>query len=156
MSKLADTAIKVYSLLIACYPMRFRVEFGKEMQEVFATAITEQHPINEHIWQLLWLEIREWPGSVLQEHLRDWRRKMTRGIGSSENMPFVGIDWFAALLIFLLPPIALLLTLLTKNEQSGLGIPFVLLFLGSLLVALIIAVIRKLPRWFPPFPPRNG
>jgi hypothetical protein len=55
-----------YRLLLAFYPSGFRAEFAEEMQDVFATALTEvQQPGGERPWRLFWREIRGWPGSVL-------------------------------------------------------------------------------------------
>lgn len=60
---------RVYRILLAAYPSKFRAEFGQEMQDVFETALTEaQRPGGEQLWQLVWREIRDWPGAVWQEH----------------------------------------------------------------------------------------
>lgn len=77
MSDWVHLITRVYRVLLALYPSGFRAEFGEEMQDVFATALTEvQHPGGEQPWRLFWREIRDWPGPVLHEHLRARRRKM--------------------------------------------------------------------------------
>lgn len=77
MSDWVPAILRVYRLLLACYPPGYRAEFGGEMLEVFATALKEAHHAEEERpWRLCWREIRHWPGSVLVEHLRERRVKM--------------------------------------------------------------------------------
>jgi hypothetical protein len=59
------------------------------MQDIFATELTTiQLQGWGQLWQLLWREIRDWPGVVLQEHLRVWRLAMTQKSDFSRK-PFV-------------------------------------------------------------------
>jgi hypothetical protein len=111
------------------------------MQDVFATALTEvQHP-----WRLFWREIRDWPGSVLQEHLRARREKMPAN-GFIEEKPLLRSELLAAMILFLLP-------LFSIFAATGISLPqwmdyFVLiLFWGALLFAVGLAIIKRLPRW---------
>ncbi len=134
---------RVYRFLLAFYPSGFRAEFGEEMQDVFTTALTEvQYP---QPWRLFWREIRDWPGSVLQEHLRVRRRKMPSN-GFIEEKPLPRSELLAAMIIFLLP-------LLSIFAITGINLPqwmdyFVLiLFWGAILFALGLAIIKRLPRW---------
>jgi hypothetical protein len=135
---------------LAFYPSAFQAEFGDEMQDVFATALTEaRHRGGEQLWRLLWQEIRGWPGSVLQEHLRVRRREMASN-GFVEEKPLPRIELLAALVIFLLP---LFVPLLGILAATGSGLPrwvndaSLLLFLGAVLGALGLAVVKGLPRW---------
>ena len=95
--------MRLYRVLLAFYPSEFRVTFGEEMQDGFQSALTEtQNPGGEQPWQLFWREFRDWPGSVLQEHLRV-RRKQMASIGFTEEKPPVRAELLAAMIIFLLP-----------------------------------------------------
>ena len=66
-----------------------------------------------------------------------------------EPKPLSGIDWLAALVIFILP----LIGSAFQKIAIGFGLPnwtgFVLLFifLGSMIFAIVLAVTRGLPRW---------
>jgi hypothetical protein len=151
MNRIEHLAMRIHRLLIACYPTKFRAKFGKEMQVVFKSNLTEHHSIKRQPWRLIWEEIRDWPGLVIGEHLREWKVKMSEHTGFIENKPLERIDWLAALAIFLIPPFVTLLTMIINNSQQWLGIVVLLLFLVSILAALIIAVIRKLPRWLLPY-----
>ena len=94
---------RVYRVLLAFYPSEFRAEFGEEMQDVFATALTQvQPPGGEQPWRLFWREIRDWPGSVLQEHLRARRKEMASD-RFMEEKPLPRIELLAAMIVFLLP-----------------------------------------------------
>lgn len=140
-------ALKVYRVLLAFYPSEFRAEFGQEMQDVLATALTKaQTAGGEPPWRLLWREMCDWPGSVLQEHLRARRCEMvSRGFAEKEPVPRV--ELLAALILFLLPLFSILATIGTSWHQwiwRGVGI---MLFGGAVFVALGFAVVKGLPRW---------
>ena len=138
---------KVYRALVAFYPSRFRVEFGDEMQEVFVTALTENHyQEGRQLWQFLWREIRDWPGSVLQEHLRERKREMPSN-GFGEEKPLSRRETLAAMVIFVLPLIFIIATITTGILPKW-AVDFMLfLFWGVLLFLLGFAIIKGLPRW---------
>jgi len=138
---------RIYRLLLALYPSQFRAEFGQEMQDVFATALTEvQHRGGEQSWRLFWREIRAWPGSVLREHLRERKTKMLSS-KFDEEKPLSRSELLAAMIVFLLP------LLFGIFEANAIRLPQwmtpleLVLFLGPMLFALGLAVIKGLPRW---------
>jgi hypothetical protein len=135
---------------LAFYPSEFRAEFDEEMQDVFATALTEgQHRGGERSWRLFWREIRGWPGSVLREHLRTRRREMASN-GFVEEKPLPRIELLAALIVFLLPLLIPLFGILAATGSSlprWVDISVLVLFLGAVLFALGLALIKGLPRW---------
>jgi hypothetical protein len=141
---------RLHRILLAFYPSGFRTEFGEEMQDVFAAALTEaRHPGGEQAWRLFWREIRGWPGSVLREHLRGRRGEMVSN-GFVKEKPLPRIELLAALIIFLLP---LLMSLFGTLAATGNSLPrwvdnsVLVLFLGAVLFALGLAIIKGLPRW---------
>ena len=150
MSGWARLATKLYRLLLACYPAAFRVEFGVEMQDVFATALAEaQHSGKERPWQLFWREIRNWPGSVLQEHLRARRSKMFSNKVMDEK-PLTRKELLAAMIFFILPLFSILAVTDTNSPQWKDYILLVL-FWGSIIFAIGLAIARSVPRWSLPY-----
>ena len=140
---------KFYRLLLAFYPAEFRAEFGAEMEDVFTIALTHvQQSDDERFWQLVWREIRDWPGTVLQAHLRVRRRKMASN-GFVEEKPLQRRELLAALLIFLLPLVGPLVS--GGNRPEWLEILPYMLFWGALLFGLGLAVMKRLPRWSLPY-----
>ena len=150
MSIWARLSTRFYHALLTLYPSEFRAEFGDEMQDVFATALTEaQRRGGQLPWRLFWCEIRGWPGSVLREHLRARRREMASN-GFVEEKPLLRIELLAALIIFLLP---LLWPLFGTLAATGNSLPrwvdttVLVLLLGAVLSALGLAIVKGLPRW---------
>jgi hypothetical protein len=150
-SSWARLATKLYRLLLTCYPAVFRAEFGDEMQDNFQSALIEtQHRGGELVWQLFWRELRDWPGAVLQEHLRARRNKITK------FAPLKTGEVLAALTIFLIPSLATLLleilgATMSDRMPEWAGPFLVIIFLGSLIVPLVLAIIRGFPRWSSPY-----
>ena len=143
--------IRVYRVLLACYPSGFRAEHGEEMQDVLASALAEaQRPGGQWPWGLFWREIRDWPGSVLQQHLRGRRKREMAANGLTEEKPPTRIELLAASIIFLLPFLTVLFGLLAA---AGVSLPAVLdhvviaLFLGAVLLSLGLAIVKGMPRW---------
>ena len=150
MSGWARLATKLYRLLLACYPAEFRAEFGVEMQDVFATALAEtQHSGKERPWQLFWREIRNWPGSVLQEHLRTRRSKMFSNKVMDEK-PLTRSELLAAMIFFLLPLFSILAVNDTNSPQL-MDYILLVLFWGCIIFAVGLAIARSVPRWSLPY-----
>ncbi|HSR32814.1 MAG TPA: hypothetical protein VLY63_19805 [Anaerolineae bacterium] len=150
MSVWAHLTTRVYRVLLAFYPSGFRAEFDEEMQDVFATALTEaQRRGGERPWRLFWCEIRGWPGSVLREHLRARRREMASN-GLVKEKPLLRIELLAALIIFLLPLLWPLFGILAATGNSlprWVDTTVLVLLLGVVLSALGLAIVKGLPRW---------
>ena len=150
MSVWAHLTTRVYRVLLAFYPSGFQAEFGDEMQDVFATALTEaQRRGGELPWRLFWWEIRGWPGSVLREHLRARRREMASN-GLVKEKPLLRIELLAALIIFLLPLLWPLFGILAATGNSlprWVDTTVLVLLLGVVLSALGLAIVKGLPRW---------
>ena len=65
-----------YSHLLTLYPPAFRSEFGEEMQEAFADAMTDAAQRGTvSLMRLIAHELVEWPGALLREHWGDLRRR---------------------------------------------------------------------------------
>lgn len=137
---------KFFRLLIACYPKEFRTEFGTEMQAVFAASIAEaQHSGKDHFWKLIWREIRCWPGSALREHLQARRKNMASNYDLMDEKPLPVYELLAALVLFLIPLFGVMLT--GSIFPHWINIILVIGFWGSALYAMVLAVIKGLPRW---------
>lgn len=63
----------LYEVLLRLYPARFRAEFGDEMRATFAQVIQEQTG-SSRVFHIL-IELRDFPISVLREHIAERRRK---------------------------------------------------------------------------------
>ena len=144
----------LYSQSLFLYPSRFRKEFSNEMEMVFRTAVSSAA---ENGWQSLilyfWREFRDWPISIFRVHLQSRRMKMTE---SSDPFPSKPSELLAALTIFLIPALAALLSkivgeLIVDNVPQWVGSSLAIIFLGSLIIPLILAIIRGFPHWSPPY-----
>lgn len=63
------------SRLLACYPAPFQAEFAAEMNIVFRLSLQEACAQGRWaIAALIGRELRDWPGSLVREHLRQRRR----------------------------------------------------------------------------------
>ena len=64
---------RVYRVLLVFYPSGFRAEFGEEMQDLFATALTEaQYPGAEQPWRLFWGAVLFALGLAIIKELPRW------------------------------------------------------------------------------------
>jgi hypothetical protein len=136
--------------MLTCYPAEFRAEFGPEMYAVFYTKLCEaQRKGMITVWELLWRELRGWPGSVLKEHLRERINKMGTQVRYTGSKPLSGIDWLAASVLFILPLIGSVIPRIANGYDLPHWTGYILLsiFLGSVIFALVLAVFRGLPRW---------
>jgi hypothetical protein len=146
----AHLARRVYGVLLAFYPPAFRAEFGDEMIDAFATALTHvQGPGGEGPWPLLWREIHGWTRSVVREQLRARRRKMPSS-GFIEEKPLPRSERLAAMVLFLLPLLGFL-TATRTNLPAWLDDLLPMLLVGALLLALGLAFVKGLPRWSLPY-----
>lgn len=150
MNSWARAAIRIYRALLAFYPREFRSDFGEEMQDDFQSALLEvQHASGKHTRQLLWREFRHWPGSVWREHLRARRLKMPSN-GFIDEKPLQRRELLAAMIIFILPLISIVLT-------GNISLPewtnyvLLVLFWGSIAFAIGLAAKRRIPRWSFPY-----
>ena len=66
-----NLGLKIYQLLIACYPKIFRTKFGTEMQDVFTQTIKEAAEQSQWTVMAIYLhELREMPLNLAREHWR--------------------------------------------------------------------------------------
>jgi hypothetical protein len=144
----------LYAQGLNLYPSDFRKEFGDEMETVFSTEamLAEQNGI-QNFTRYLWLELKGWLTSVLREHLQTRRNTMTE---HDQFAPLKSSELLAALTIFLIPALGTLLIEILgavniDKTTAWLGPMMVVLFLGSLIIPLILAVVRGFPRWSPPY-----
>ena len=146
MSGWARLIMRVYRVLLGFYPAEFRADFGEEMQDVFAKAAADtRHPGGGLPWRLFWREMRDWPRSVIEQHLQARGKKMPAH-GLMEERPLPRSELLAAMVIFLLP-------LLSIFAVTAIGLsPWtdylaLVLFWGAVLFALGLAILKRLPRW---------
>ena len=66
-------ALWLYRCLLAFYPTGFRTEFGAEMRAVFTQALGD---CRTSVVQLLWRELRDWPGVIWCAHRAERMRTM--------------------------------------------------------------------------------
>ncbi|MBZ0288873.1 MAG: hypothetical protein K8I30_14750 [Anaerolineae bacterium] len=75
MSRFPSIYIRLYSNLLRLYPARFRADFADEMVEVFRLKLESAHSPSRPLMMLL-TELRDLPVGVLQEHLRERRKRI--------------------------------------------------------------------------------
>jgi len=141
--------MRVYRALLSFYPPAFRCEFSDEMQGVFAAALAEsQKPVNRKIWHLFLREVCDWPGAVLQEHLRAGRRKMFSHQLDEKSLPRG--ELLAAMLIFVLPLLSIFATKIISLPRS-MDFLLLALFWSAVLFAVGLAAVRGVPGWSLPY-----
>jgi len=146
----ARLLLKLYRVLMALYPAEFRDRFGEEMQDDFQSALIEaQSPHGAPPLQLAWRELRDWPGSVWREYLRAGRNKMFSNRVMDEK-PLQRKELLAAMTFFLLPVFSILLVTDTNSPQWKDYI-LLLLFWGSIIFAVGLAISKRVPRWSLPY-----
>jgi hypothetical protein len=74
----------LYRSLLAFYPKGFRAEFGEEMMAVFAQELRDSRTSSV---QLLWRELRDWPGMVWRIHLAERSKTMVQTDFVQEQHP---------------------------------------------------------------------
>jgi hypothetical protein len=68
-------ALNVYIAALRLYPARFRAEFGDEMAETLASALRDASDAGPwSLAALLLSELRDFPGCLLREHIRERRK----------------------------------------------------------------------------------
>jgi hypothetical protein len=149
-SRWARLMTRLHRALLAFYPPSFRAEFGEEMRSVFVEMLAQsQHSPGQQPWRLFWREIRGWPGSVLQQHLQERRYKMLAN-GPYQPRPLARYEWMAAMGLFLLPLLAIVVGTTTNLPQWA-EIALLVLFLGAVLFTIGLALVKGLPRWSLPY-----
>jgi len=150
MSARQPPILTAYRTMLACYPPRFRAEFGAEMLQEFAIALGEaRHAGREQPWRLCWREIRDWPVSVVVEHFRERRRRMS-SLELREEKPLSPGELLVAMALFALPLFGILSeagALLPGWLVNGAGI----LWAAAFLLALGWALVKGFPRWSLPY-----
>lgn len=145
----------LYSIGLNLYPDSFRGEFGEEMRSVFNNSLMETK--GDHAGQpirILWRELRDLPGLVLQEHFRERKLLMTLDGNINDGIQMDRIAWFFAMLIFILP---LLIPVLGFIETVGSTMPswlnplIGLILLGIPALGLLYSLVNGFPRWSLPY-----
>ena len=138
--------IRLYRVLLAFYPRGFRSAFGEEMEDDFQAALVEtQRADGGETWQLLWREFRHWPGSIWQAHLQARSKKMPSN-GFIEEKPMQPSELLAAMMLFLIPMVSILLTTGIRLPNWA-NILLVFTFWGGIIFAVGLAIAKRLPRW---------
>jgi hypothetical protein len=158
-------AERFYSLLLRFYPPKFRVEFEKEMEDVFWQSLQAADSSSSWI-RLLLHELRDWPGAVLNAYQDERSQDMPqrngfnlfqgRVLGAPASWRRAWLPSLAGVWIFiLLGPlvVASAYPYPTPVWHNQYRIPEVLtiLTLVSLLAGVGVGVWRKFPRWCFPY-----
>ncbi|MGD8404018.1 MAG: hypothetical protein PVJ21_10180 [Anaerolineales bacterium] len=144
----------LYSQSLFLYPAKFRKDFGDEMEIVFNTAALSAAKNGwQSFFRCFWRELQDLPASILREHLKARRARLNT---QEQFTPITPGELWTALIIFLIPALSTLLVKIVSivnldNIPHWVGIGMVIVFLGSLIVPLILAIIRGFPRWSPPY-----
>jgi len=139
-------AVRIYRILLYCYPPGFRVEFMDEMQNIFETLILDASQEGSIvIARSLCRELKDWPSTVLQEHLHSRRGKMFSNKIINEK-PLTLAELLAAMIIFVLPILSISLNFWLYLPQWA-SIVLVVLFWSCVIFAVGLAITKKLPRW---------
>ena len=154
MSNLTQIFGWLYSQGIKFYPSGFRDELGEEMGLVFSLA-AENAAQNgwSNLTQFFWRELKDWPVTVLKEHLQTRRNQMDAH--DQFTIPKPG-ELLAALTIYLIPALATLLVEILgiaklNSMPDWVGTILAIIFLGSLLIPFMVGIIRGLPLWSSPY-----
>jgi len=145
----------LYTQGLNLYPSDFREDFGDEMENVFRlTALSGAQDSWRSLIKCFYLELKDYPASVLREYVQSRRTKMTET--SDQFTPIRPAELLAALTIFLIPIIfSLLVTVVgvvnLNTLPNWLDMSLKIFFVGSLIAAFGFAIIRGLPRWSPPY-----
>ena len=148
MSALTVLVVRVYRLMLTGYPATFRSEFGSEMIAVFTQALAEARDERKSIGILLGRELRTWPGAIFRAHLENRRKMMSVQDHPTRLTPG---ELLAAFAVFLVPPLAAMLSTVVSDVQEWLGIVLVVILLGTVIAPFIFAVVRRFPHWSPPY-----
>ena len=144
---------RLYRLLLTLYPAEFRAKFGEEMQDVFITALTTGPDSNgERAWQLVWREMRDWPGAVWRAHLRS-RKGESLHQNTPTWRPLNTPELLAGLALFILPLISPALKWIFGYQPviNRIGSILVLIILGLGLVIIVLGIKNDFPRWSIPY-----
>lgn len=168
MARIERFVLSIYAYLLRLYPHEFRVEFGAEMQSVFAEAFSDSRENGlRAVLRLVGGELRYLPGSTLREY-RDANQERkagmetggidktirtvqpTKGSANSWFEAFLAATPYILILVIDLLLRALVLSGLSTVESLGvriLNIGLVILFIGTLLTMLVVAVRGGWPLW---------
>jgi hypothetical protein len=141
---MAQVLVWLYGRLLYLYPRRFRVDFGAEMQSVFAQAVAD-----ECGYKLLFLflrELRDLPGSLLDAYAAQWSRGGSMFTQDKHVPPSTRWQALAGALPFLAFGIASILGKVGRGyDIRGLNAEMAVYFMA--LIGLLIGWIRGFPLW---------
>ncbi len=155
----AQILVRLYARLLALYPRRYRADYGEELQTVFSLVVNEAVQRGRFsVIRLGWRELRDLPGAVIREYLREGRkRKMeTSTITPTGAERSSWGETLAGLWPFLfLGPVSVIIMYMTvpawfqysEDPKYLLFIVFVL----SMLVGLGVGWAKGWPRWSYPY-----
>jgi len=187
MSRLAQSALmnrisclltRLYNLLLRSYPRRFGIEFGEEMQAVFAEAVDKAALEGSISLAATFLrELRDWPGSLWREYRHALKQKGLEDVQMKESMqetnelhldvpalrkgPAPWGETLLAMIPWLLQPVLLLIGLVVTpvfekqaiSESVGIIIGSILVLTAVVgwMVISGIGLVKGFPRWVFPY-----
>jgi hypothetical protein len=147
---------RLYGLLLKLYPRAYQAEYGEELQAVFNMTVTDTVQRGGlSVVSMSLRELRDLPGAIALEHLRERRKQNMGAEGGARLTPGPG-SWretlaaLAPFLIFGALPTAVAYLRLT-DVPRWLEVVLALSMLSSLVALLVIAIIQGFPRWFLPY-----
>ncbi len=158
MKHCAQILVRLYARMLALYPRRYRADYGEELQTVFSLVVNEVAQRGRFsVIRLGWRELRDLPGAVIREYLREGRkRKMeTSTITPTGDGRSSWGETLAGIWPFLfLGPVSVIVAYLTmpawfqySETPKYLSIVFVL----SMLVGLGVGWAKGWPFWAYPY-----
>jgi len=89
------TGERLYGLILALYPERFRREYGGEMQQTFREMLADEEIGAWRVWVRVLVDV---PGSVLVEHRASFQRGEEK-IGEYAYGVFLGVSLCVAIIV---------------------------------------------------------
>lgn len=147
---------KFHGAFLKLYPSAYRDEYADEQQVVFRLSLEDAAEQGKsELAKVVLKEFANLPAAILQEHLRERRKKKMAGKFASrfDLAPGSRKEAFLALAPFLFGMVMTLLSTIGKGVTVPLWIQiaFVLLFWSSVLGMFLLGSARGLPRWFLPY-----
>ncbi len=158
MKRNVQILMRLYTCMLGLYPQQYQAEYGEELQTVFSLVVNEAAQRGRFsVIRLGWRELRDLPGAVIREYLREGRkRKMeTSTITPTGDGRSSWGETLAGIWPFLfLGPVSVIVAYLTmpawfqySETPKYLSIVFVL----SMLVGLGVGWAKGWPRWSYPY-----
>lgn len=149
--------VRLHGWLLNLYPHGYREEYGEELLIVFNLSLVDA--AKNGAWEIFKVAINEFlslPAAILQEHLRERRKKKMNGKSAShfDFVPGSRNETLAALAPFLLfGALPTIFGFIGKSVEipTWMQVVVALFFWFSGLILFVIGFSKGAPRWFMPY-----